>query len=389
MINIKKKADCSGCHACANICPKKCIAMKADEEGFLYPSVNLSECVKCGLCQKVCHHHNTFENHAHPEAYACYSTDESVRIKSSSGGIFTLLAKEILNHGGAVFGAAFDEDLTVKHICITQEQDLPKLQGSKYLQSSIGDTYSHVKEILQSGKTVFFTGTPCQIGGLKLYLGKQYENLYTADVICHGAPSPKVWKIYLEHLEAQHHTKVNKRKQPFFREKTLGWLGFSLHISFENGEEYCAPVWKDSYMGAFINDLTLRPSCYHCDFKSLDRNSDITMADFWGIDKLMPDMFDNKGTSLILLNSKKGKNLFKNVKESIVCKPISLDKAIKHNPLAYRSAALPFKRKKFMSHVNSENFANIYQACVKRSLPERILHKLKRLFKYLCMNVQR
>jgi len=383
MMTVKKKADCSGCHACVNICPKKCIVMKADEEGFLYPSVNSEECVKCGLCQRVCHHHRKLENHGVPKGYACYSTDDSIRMQSSSGGVFTLIATEILNRGGAVFGAAFDDDLAVKHICIEQKQDLKKLQGSKYVQSAIGNTYAQAKELLQSGKTVFFTGTPCQIGGLMLYLGKPFENLYTADVICHGAPSPMVWKTYLDHLESQYHARISKCNQPFFRAKTPGWLGYSLRIPFADGDEYCTPAWKDSYLGAFVNDLTLRPSCYQCNFKGLRRNSDITMADFWGVDQLMPEMFDNKGTSLVLLHSVKGEKLFDCISKSLVYQPVALDEAIKHNPSAYKSAVRPFKRKKFMNDVSSENFTALYQTCASQSKLERVYHKAYRLLECL------
>lgn len=357
--------------------------MKTDEEGFWYPSVDLFQCVKCGLCQRVCHHHNANENQNQPEAYACYTTDEAIRMHSSSGGMFTLFAEEILNHGGTVFGAAFDDDLTVKHIGVNRKSDLVKLQGSKYVQSRIVDTYASAKKLLQKGSPVLFTGTPCQIGGLKLYLGKQYDNLYTADVVCHGAPSPKVWNAYLEHLETQCHGKIDKTDPPFFREKIPGWIGYSVRIQFENGDRYCTPGWKDSYMGAFTNDLTLRPSCYHCEFKGVQRNSDITMADFWGVDKLMPDMFDNKGTSLILIHSEKGKALLESVRKRIVYQPVSVDEAIKHNPSVYRSAILPFKRKKFITNVNRDNFTSLYQACVNKGRFEITYHRGKRLLKLL------
>ncbi|MBQ3216180.1 MAG: Coenzyme F420 hydrogenase/dehydrogenase, beta subunit C-terminal domain [Oscillospiraceae bacterium] len=383
MINIKKKHDCSGCHACANICPQKCIVMKADEEGFLYPSVDLTKCVKCGLCQKVCHRHSPLKNHNQPEAYACYVTNESVRMQSSSGGVFTFLAQEILNHGGAVFGAAFDEDLTVKHICITEKRDLGIIRGSKYVQSRIGDTYASAKEMLQKGQPVFFTGTPCQIGGLKLYLGKEYDNLYTADVICHGAPSPKVWKTYLDYMEAQFGSKISRCPTPLFRSKATGWIEFSMHIHFDNNQEYCTPFGQDSYMDAFLHELILRPSCYHCDFKSLHRNSDITMADFWGVGLLAPDMFDNKGTSLVLINSSKGQKLFDCIKKTAIYKPVCLDTAIMYNQFAYKSADYPFKRKKFMDNVSSENFTILCQSCINKSFLERVYHKAIRILKRL------
>lgn len=381
MIKINKKADCSGCHACVNVCPKKCIAMKVDEEGFLYPSVDMSKCVKCGRCQQVCHHHSTVEIHNQPQAYACYSTNEDIRMQSSSGGMFTVFAEEILNRGGAVFGAAFDEDLTVRHIGLTQKEDLVKLRGSKYVQSIIGDSYESARQILQSGRCVLFTGTPCQIGGLKRYLGKQYDNLYTADVICHGVPSPKVWALYLQHMEELHGTKVNNSRPPFFRFKTPGESGFSLCIHFENGEKNCTPFWQDRYLGAFVNDLTLRPSCYHCDFKSIHRNSDITLADFWGVEELMPEMVDHKGISLVLINSEKGKNLFSSIEDRVFYQTVMLDQVIKYNPSAYRNAVRPFKRRKFMDNINSGNFDDLFQKCANKGIFEIVYHKVTRLLK--------
>lgn len=389
MLNVRKKSDCSGCHACVNICPKKCIVMKADEEGFLYPSVDLSKCVKCGLCKQVCHHHNGINNHNQPEAYACYSTDGAIRIQSSSGGVFTCLAMDILNRGGAVFGAAFDVDLTVKHVCVTETKGLEKLRGSKYLQSRIGDAYTSVKQMLKSGQLVLFTGTPCQIGGLKLFLGKDYDNLYTADVICHGAPSPKIWETYLEYIETQCDSRVDKCMAPSFRHKTPGKPGYSLCIHFEDGAEYCNPAWQDSYMGAFVNDLTLRPSCYRCEFKSLYRNSDITMADFWGADKIVPNIYDHNGMSLVFLNSEKGRQLFRSIQDSIVYQKVSLNEAVQYNPSAYKSAVRPFKRKKFIANVSRDNFKNLYQICVKKSMFELICHKGKRLVDLLSGKVKR
>lgn len=379
MITIKRKSDCSGCHACVNICPKSCISMKTDEEGFWYPHVDKALCINCGMCKKVCHHSAALENSNTPTAYACYNQDETVRLSSSSGGMFTLFAEYILDQGGVVFGAAFDEHLQVKHICVTDKADLHLLRGSKYVQSCIGDSYKLAKSALQKGQLVFFTGTPCQIGGLLLYLGKTYDTLYTADIICHGVPSPKVWQTYIEHLETKHNSKIDPNTPPSFRSKVNGWLGFSMKIQFQNQEEHCAHFMKDRYMNAFINDLTLRPSCYRCEFKTLNRQSDVTLADFWGVKQLVPEMFDDQGTSLLLINSQKGAELLDQTRSKAIIKPVALDIAIKQNPAAHTSPYLPFKRKKFIKQANVGNFSQLAQRCENKSFFEKVYHKLNRM----------
>ena len=221
MITIKDKSLCAGCSACANICPKKCIEMVADDRGFLYPSVNVSECVQCGLCNKICPFLNPKEVREDKNAYAAYYKDESVRGLSSSGGLFGCLAEDILNQNGVVFGAAFADDFkSIKHIGIERKEDLPKLYGSKYLQSVIGDSYKSAENYLKADRLVLFVGTSCQISGLKAYLRKDYNNLLTIDVICHGAPSPLVWRDYVAEKEQKYGSKIVGAN---FRNKRFGW----------------------------------------------------------------------------------------------------------------------------------------------------------------------
>ena len=368
MIKIKNKSLCCGCHGCANICPQKCISMKSDDEGFLYPVIDENACTNCGLCEKVCHILNPTVCENQPKMYACYNTDEDVRHMSSSGGIFTLIAENVINKGGVVFGAAFDDTLAVKHIMVDNKEDLDKLRGSKYLQSTIGNTYIRVKEILKTGQIVLFTGTPCQIDGLVSYLGKDYDNLFTQDIICHGVPSPKVWQKYIDYHKSLQKSSIDTNSAPSFRSKEHGWSLFRLHINFENGEKYTSPFTKDLFMTAFLNNLCLRPSCYNCKSKGIKKKSDITLADFWGIDKSLPEMFDEQ--------------LFDEIKDFTVYKKTIAEVALKNNWAAIKSSYRPVKRKKFMKNIENTDFKTLCLTCKNKTLTERIIFKLKSKLKF-------
>lgn len=384
MIKIKNKSNCSGCHACVNACPKHCISMVPDDEGFLYPVVDKEKCIECGICKKICPYLKPLVSKNYPDAYACYNKNEDVRLLSSSGGMFTLFAEWILKQGGVVFGASYDEKLVVKHIFVDNIEDLDKLRGSKYVQSVIGETFRQAKEILQTGRLVLYTGTPCQINGLLLYLGKEYDNLYTQDIICHGVPSPKLWDIYLRRQEKLHNSKVDATKYPSFRSKVLGWLNFSMSIHFEKNIEYSESHSKDLFMKAFLGNLCLRPSCYKSNCKGLHRNSDITLADFWGVNNLMPDMFDDKGTSILLINTEKGKKLFDEIKDLSVYKKTDLKTAVKNNALVYIASPRPWNRNKFMRNMSSCDLEVLKNMCGDRSSFEKTLYRAKRsVVKYL------
>ena len=383
MQEVTDKKLCSGCHACYSVCPKRCISMKADSEGFCYPNIDESKCIDCGMCKRVCPILNKHIG-SRGQAYACINKDENIRMRSSSGGVFTLIAEYVINCGGVVFGAAFDDELNVCHTDIKSSEGLEKLRGSKYLQSKIGDTYKKAKEYLIKGRTVLFTGTPCQISGLKTYLGKDYDNLITQDLICHGAPSPKVWKKYLEYLSRIKNKKTDKNYKPEFRDKSTGWVRYSMSVFFEPNERYTQRIGDNLYMKAFLNDLILRPSCYNCHSKSLERESDITLADFWGIEKLLPEMFDDKGTSLVFINSLKGQKIFESISDKMIYKAADIDEAVKYNPAAYKSCAMNKKRDKFMSEINAENFDKIVKKYTKQNLFKKCLVKFKIIIKRMC-----
>lgn len=379
MIDITDKEKCCGCFACYSACPVRAIDMKEDKKGFKYPMIDNEKCINCHLCEKVCPIKNKINTSNSPKAYAAYNVDNEVRFNSSSGGIFSLLVEKILESKGVVFGAAFDKKFMVHHIKIESVKELEKLRTSKYVQSIIGNTYQECKEELENGKEVLFTGTPCQINGLYTYLQKEYENLYTQDIVCHGVPSPKVWKKYL-----QFRRKVDA-KQPMrinFRHKEYGWNLYALLLQYNNNA-YKTNHQDDLFMQAFLRNACLRDSCYNCSFKDKNRISDITLGDFWGISKIVPKMNDNKGVSLVIINSNKGQKIFDSLGNKMKFKEVNLEKSIKYN------LSMTTSSKK---HKNSEEFfENLdildFDVLVKKYSKDldfiliKILRKLKRMIR--------
>lgn len=371
---IAEKTHCTGCGACKDICPANCIQMSADDEGFLYPTINQDMCIRCGKCARICPVNNAQEKLGDTVAYAAINNNDEIRQQSSSGGVFTALAEHVINNGGVVFGAAFNAEFQVKHIYVETIEQLDRLRGSKYVQSEIGDCYKQAREFLEADRLVLFTGTPCQIGGLFAFLGKTYENLYTQDIICHGVPSPMLWDKYLAFRESQAESKV---RSVFFRYKKHGWKTFSVLFNYSNDTEYVKPLSQDPYMQAFLKDLCLRPSCYHCVFKTVYRQADITLADFWGVEKCNPEMDDDKGTSLVLLHSSKGVELFDSVRESLVFEKTDLGKAISFNSAMLKAVPLKPERSRFMHDVLCEDFAIIEKRHLKEKLSKRLKSRLK------------
>lgn len=377
MIDIKEKDKCCGCYACYNICPKKAIEMKVDEKGFKYPFVNKDKCINCGLCEKVCPIINKTKIDNEPKAYACINNDDKIRTESSSGGIFTLLAENILSKAGVVFGAAFDENMIVKHFMVDRPEDLYKFRGSKYVQSQIGDTYKLAKKALEEGKYVLFTGTPCQIEGLKSYLMKDYDKLYTQDIICHGVPSPLVWEKYKNSIEGKENDKIINVN---YRNKENSWKLFDISINLKNGKIIKERAHTNLYMEVFLKNVCLRDSCYKCTFKCMNRKSDITLADFWGIQRVKPEFDDDKGTSLVIVNSKKGRDLFESIKDKIKYEETDIKEAIKYNPSMITSVSLPNTRENFFKDINNMDI----ESAIKKNLPKEKLSvkvKIKRSIK--------
>lgn len=378
MINIQEKSKCCGCSACKNICPKDCISIISDKEGFLYPKVDTSKCISCNLCENVCPALNSKPTIDKTTAYACYNNDETIRLQSSSGGIFTLLAEKILSQGGVVFGASFDENFNIVHTKAETIAELSKFRGSKYVQSDINTTYKQAELFLKKGIKVLFSGTPCQINGLSNYLRKEYDNLLLVDFICHGTPSPLIWNNYIKNKEIDFQSRPEKI---YFRHKNYGWERYSLSFSFKNNTEYLKDLHEDTFMKGFLSDLYLRPSCYRCTARGEYRASDITLADFWGIQNILPELDDDKGTSLVITNTLKGTEIFKSIQDGMIYQTVDLDQAIKYNP-SYLKSVKPNKyRDKFFNEYNSIPFDILIQKYghKKRPLIRRILSKIKRL----------
>ena len=378
MIEIKDKSKCSGRHACYSICPTHAIEMVEDEKGFKYPVVDKEKCINCGLCEKVCPILNIKTIKNEPVAYACYNKIENIRKESSSGGIFTLLANKILEKDGVVFGASFNNEFMVEHTYVEKKEDLYKFRGSKYLQSVIGESYKKAKEFLDNDRYVLFTGTPCQIEGLLSYLRKDYEKLFTQDIICHGVPSPLVWKKYLAHR------KENDGKNPLdisFRNKDDGWKVFNLKIQY-NDNFFKKSHNTDTYMQAFLKNVILRDSCYACSFKKINRLSDITLADFWGIEYVNPKMFDNKGTSLVIVNSEKGRKLFNDIQNEIIQEQVDINEALKYNSSMTSSVRPDKNRENFFLNLDKMDFDKLVNKYTEKpSFISKVVVKCKRIVK--------
>ena len=386
MIKIDSKEKCCGCSACASICPKSCIRMIPDEKGFLYPRIDESICVNCGLCEKVCPIRNIEERKLKKEAYASYNKDESIRALGSSGGLFGCFALEIIKRGGVVFGAAWEPGCkAVKHIGVTREEELGKLYGSKYLQSEMRDAYKEAKRYLDDDRYVLFTGTSCQINGLKLFLRKDYEKLITMDVICHGTPSPKVWGDYALNVEKKMGSAIMKAE---FRNKRFGWQRSVLLLLLCDGREFCELQSENPYIKGFLSNIYLRDSCYECACKGSHACSDITLGDFWGIESVLPDLDPTKGVSALIVNTDKGKGLLKSTKDSLFIQEVAYESVLKGNPSLERPVSKPrgsdvfweaYPKKGFDKALRKSLKAPFLKRCSR--LSRRVGGKIKRILK--------
>lgn len=343
MLEIKDNKFCCGCQACFEACPTKCISMVADNEGFLYPKANNDGCIDCHLCEKVCPQISDSSSKREDEPLACYaaiSKDEAIRLQSSSGGVFSQLAAAILERGGVVFGARFDDHFVVYHACAETSEGLSHLRGSKYVQSDLRGAYSQVQQYLKEKRPVLFSGTPCQIAGLRGFLHqKKDDNLYLVSVVCHGAPSPQTWQDYLNEV-----TSGASPKAVNMRNKDIGWSRYKMVIQHDGQRVVDTQAMNTPFIRAFLSNLTLRPSCYSCRFRG-NHGSDLTLGDYWGIEDIHPDMFDDKGTSLILIYTAKGQQLLSGL--DLKLKESRYEDAVKGNPSIINPAYMPVERSMF------------------------------------------
>jgi len=362
MINIIRNEDCTGCSACFDICGPKAIRLETDIEGFWYPTVNLDLCTDCGLCEKICPvlHINELKTDRKEEVdfFASYITDNEVRKESTSGGLFSALADHMYDQGGYVGGAVYTEEFNVKHIISNHREDLLRIRGSKHYQSVTTGLFESVKKLLISGEKVLVCGAPCQVAGLSLFLGKEYENLITIDFICLGINSPKIFKKHLESLENRFGAKAISVQG---KNKDLGWSKLSYKIKFANNKTYLREGRKDNFTRGFIEThCTCRPACYECKFKGFPRISDITLGDFWGIENVDSSMDDNMGTSVVLLNSLKGKTYFESIKDKVISRKVELSDVLPANLALIDSMPLPkIDRVAFYKDLDSVSFDKV------------------------------
>lgn len=375
MFKIEKN-KCCGCEACVQRCPVNCIHMFPDSEGFRYPVIEEQRCTHCGLCQRVCPS-QIFKKEQFPlQVYNVINKNDNVRFHSSSGGVFSLLAEKILGTGGVVFGVRFDEEWGAKLTYSDKIEDICYFRGSKYVQARVGSAYKLAKEFLDNGRKILFSGTPCQVSALCNFLGnKTYSNLYTIDIICHGVPSPMIWKDYLLTFQDKINSKISNIN---FRDKTTGWHNYSLSISAGSKLLYSAIHRDDPYMQSYLSKFNLRPSCFSCPVKSGRSGSDLTIGDFWGVEQISPKLDDDKGIGLLFVNSPKGLDLVSGI--NMHFNTMTLDQAILYNPSWHKQLDMPRYRPYFWSHYHG-NLSSILEIIKRKQTPSRfhlMLFELKK-----------
>lgn len=387
MARLCEPALCTGCTACASACPSGCIVMQPDAEGFLRPRIEESRCRDCGLCTRACPVLSAPPRSGIPRAYAAKNRDEDTRAASTSGGVFSLLARRVLEEGGAVAGAVFNADFRVVHQVITQPELLYRLRGAKYAQSDLTDVFPQVKALLAQGRRVLFSGTPCQVSGLRSFLGQDDPNLLLVDLVCHGVPSPQVWEQYLsrrceELAEGQRPVSVN------LRSKETGWSTYSVDIRWPYGKRYTARNRQDPFLRAFVGDLCLRPSCHRCACKGLTRCADFTLGDFWGVGAQAPSFHDDKGTSIVLVHTEKAAALWAELAPQLVTQEVDARRCMEQNPAALRSAPLDEEaRTLFLHRFRQEELSQLAdellpQPSAASDLARRLAGKLRRMLKH-------
>lgn len=352
----QNKSECTGCGACVSICPRQAITMRPDEEGFLYPVVDQTLCISCDLCEKRCP-----VGYEHPEKeiqiLGALHKEQSVRRQSSSGGVFTALARNMIERGGAVFGAVFDENLRVEHVGAIDETEFSAMRGSKYVQSDASEGIANAAALLSRGMPVLFSGTPCQVDGmLAAVKKKERENLLTVDFVCHGVPSPGVFAAYLKELESLHGQRVIAYT---FRDKRLGWKNFSAVATLEDGTEITGTQTDEPYLYGFLQNLYLRPSCGQCGALRGKRHmSDITIADFWGAQEICPEHDDDMGLSLVMINTSKGEKAIKEAGTQITTFAADTERMRRYNPSIEVPAIMHKKRAAFFQYYQKNGFSS-------------------------------
>lgn len=373
---------CTGCRTCEKICPKHAIEMRENDEGFFYPFINQEKCVNCGLCQKKCPQNNNICSEGYiGKAYAAQINNESILLESSSGGFFSALAIEVLIKNGIIFGATMDANLKVFHRSIDKIEDLKLLRSSKYVASDVLDTYAETKKYLEDNKLVLYSGLPCQIAGLKTYLNKQYENLITVDVICHGTPSYKLFDVYRKGIEARRKSKISDYN---FRDKTKRGWGIYWSYLYRNGKrQKNGGLNDDPYVSAFINGETYRESCYKCKYPGFhNRPADITLGDYWGIDIVHTEMASRNGVSAVIINTKSGKNIVENALKQCKYVETTKENIAKFNNSLIESSKRPQRRNNIYDGINTSEPIDFVKNNLKVSWKDFIKTKIRLMIPY-------
>ena len=374
MIDKISVQDCTLCASCVNACPKDAIGFSKNYLDFFYPEINTRLCIRCVRCEAacpvLCTEHGVKDKY--PTAFAANSNDDSVRLRSSSGGVFYELACRTLQDGGYVCGAVFDERFQVRHIVSGESKDISRMMGSKYAQSDMGLCYREIREKLEAGHPVLFSGCPCQIAGLRAYLGKSYSNLFLAELICHGIPSGLMLQSYISMQEKKYGAWLRRLE---FRSKAHGWHRSFVIMKFENGRVYSKPITADAYMSAFYGSTTLKPACYNCRFRSFAAGSDIILGDFWGAESEL-EQDDNKGISAVLVNTEKGMSMLERCNLPLI--PVRAETIIKYNRNLIQSAEPSSQRSEFYEYAEKAGF----EAALRRYFEESPVQQAKRQCRY-------
>nr|WP_302595504.1 Coenzyme F420 hydrogenase/dehydrogenase, beta subunit C-terminal domain [uncultured Cellulosilyticum sp.] len=382
-MEICNSVECTGCMACRNICPVDAIQVKADRYGFYIPVIAEDKCLKCGKCKKICPNNYLVEGESSNQiVLATWRKEKEIREKSTSGGIFTGVAEWIIQQDGVVFGAIMDKAHNVRHSLARTMAEVEAMRGSKYVQSDVGYSYRAVKKELETGRVVLYTGTPCQLAGLYRYLEKPYDNLYTMDIVCHGVPSPKVFKDYIQYIEESAHDEAIEIS---FRKKKPSWSVFSMYIKFQTGKEYIKDAYHDPYLVGFLDDYLSRECCYTCKYTRESRLGDITAADFWSyVSYTYKERNTEKGISLVILNTEKGKRIFEDLKDKYFFVERSIQEAKRGNRCLTKPYGKAKKREEFWKEYNESNdfirCASKFFPKKKRSLKHRISEMINRYY---------
>lgn len=376
MIDKISIQDCALCGACINACPVDAITLSKPYLDFCYPDIDVNRCIHCNECEKACPilGEKSKPEDGFPIAFAARSKDDSVRMRSSSGGIFYELASYILAEGGYICGAVFDEDFHVRHIVSNTQKDLRRMMGSKYAQSDVGYCYREIREKLDAGERVLFSGCPCQVAGLRSYLGKPYQGLLLVELICHGIPGDRMLQTYIGMREKQYGAKL---KQLAFRNKAKGWHNSSVRMEFENGKTYQEAMTQDTYMQGYFRCITLRESCFSCRFRNYASGGDLIIGDFWGAEIEAPDIDDNKGISAVIVASKKGNAFLKSI--PLPCYPVEIETILRYNQGLVSSFRVGAQRPEFYEYAAKYSL----EKAIAIFLQEKLLQKIKRKVRFI------